>query len=488
MQDSATRAAILTLHERGLGRRAIGRAVGTSRNTVRRVLTSGSVEAPALEREESAEPHEERIRGLYVLCRGNLVRVHEELATAGVHIPYSTLTGFCRRRGLGQKPKERAGRYHFEPGEEMQHDTSPHDVELGGKVRRLQCASLVLCYSRRIVAQVYPTWNRFWAKVFLTDALLAFGGAAARCVIDNASIIVAHGTGKDAVMAPEMAAFETRFGFAFMAHELGDANRSARVERPFHHIEHNFYAGRTFADVADANRQLLAWCTKTDATVKKSLGTTPSALFATEQTALQSLPAHVPEVYLLHRRTGDVEGYVHLHTNRYSVRTTLIDHEVSVQETKDRVRILHARKVVSEHVRLEDGAGQRSTLPEHEKEGRWHRAGTPRPPSPEEQRLRADSPVLAGMVDAIQKHYGGRSTRRLMRLHRMWLDYPAEPLRAALAVALEHGLCDLERIESIVLRHIAGDFFRLPTHDDDKDDDDNNAKDRSERPKEPSTP
>jgi hypothetical protein len=23
------------------------------------------------------------------------------------------------------------GRYHFEPGEEMQHDTSPHDVHLG---------------------------------------------------------------------------------------------------------------------------------------------------------------------------------------------------------------------------------------------------------------------------------------------------------------------------------------------------------------------
>jgi hypothetical protein len=39
-----------------------------------------------------------------------------------------------------------------------------------------------------------------------------------------------------------------------------------------------------------------------------------------------------------------------------------------------------------------------------------------------------------------------------------------------------------------VLRHVAGDFFRLPKHDDDKDDDDNNNKDCSERPKEPSIP
>jgi hypothetical protein len=32
--------------------------------------------------------------------------------------------------------------------------------------------------------------------------------------------------------APEMAAFAERFGFEFVAHEIGDANRSGRVERP----------------------------------------------------------------------------------------------------------------------------------------------------------------------------------------------------------------------------------------------------------------
>src|SRR5262249_16939026 len=103
------------------------------------------------------------------------------------------------------------------------------------------------CYSRRLYAQVYPTWNRFWAKVFLTEAIVDFGCAASQTVIDNASILVASGTGKDAVIAPEIVALGTRFGTVFVAHELGDANRSARVERPFHHIENNFYVGRTFA-------------------------------------------------------------------------------------------------------------------------------------------------------------------------------------------------------------------------------------------------
>jgi transposase len=469
MLDRDIRSAILTLHAAGNGLRPITLALGVSRNTVRRVLASGSVEVPELERREKAEPHEERIRALFVSCRGNLVRVHEELARAGVHLPYSTLTGFCRRRGLGQAPKERAGEYHFAPGEEMQHDTSPHDVSIGGRTRRVQCASLVLCYSRRLFAQVYPKWNRFWAKVFLTDALVAFGGAAGRGVIDNASIVVASGNGKNAVIAPEMVAFATRFGFHWMAHELGDADRSARVERPFHHIENNFYAGRTFVDTADLNAQLLAWCAKVDATPKKRLGTTPLALFATEQTALKPLPLHVPVVYALHQRSVDLEGYITLHTNRYSLPAALIDRDVDIHETKDCVRLFDGHRLVCEHPREDDGAGQRCTLPAHDGEGRWHRHHTPRPPSPEEQRLRADSPVMDQMVTALQKRHGGRATRRLARLYRLWLDYPAEPLRSALTLALHHGLSDLDRIETLVLRHIAGDFFRIPPPDDEND-------------------
>ena len=464
MQDRATRAAIFALAGKGHGPRAIARALFVSKNTVKRVLRSSCVEVPEVERVEKAEPHEGQIRALYALCKGNLVRVHEELEQKGIVLAYSTLTGFCRRRGLGQTPKERAGQYHFAPGEEMQHDTSPHDVVIATRLRRVQCASLVLCFSRRIHAQVYPTWNRFWAKVFLTDAVVDFGGAAGRTMIDNASIVVAHGTGKEAVMAPEMVAWSTRFGTVFAAHELGDADRSARVERPFHHIEHNFYVGRTFASVADLNTQLRAWCEKVNARPKKRLGASPIALFATEATALRPLPLHVPEVYELHRRSVDVEGYIHLHTNRYSVPAALIDREVAVHETKDRVRIFDGHRLVCEHTREEDGSDKRSTLEAHEREGRWHRRGTPRPQSPEERRLRADSPVLAQMVDALRKRHGGRAIRRL---HRMWLDYPAEPLRRALAVALEHGLFDLERVERLVLRHIAGDFFQLRPPDDD---------------------
>ena len=184
--STATPAPPLALSQKGLGVRAIAKALGVSRNSVRKVLESGELDVPPLQRSERLDSHVARVRELHHSCKGNLVRVHEELVAAGIDIAYPTLTSFCRRNGIGQKPKVAAGQYHFGPGEEMQHDTSPHDVVVGRK-RRLQCASLILCYSRRQYAQVYPRWSRFEARVFLTEALEYLGGAAARCMLDNST-------------------------------------------------------------------------------------------------------------------------------------------------------------------------------------------------------------------------------------------------------------------------------------------------------------
>jgi hypothetical protein len=68
------------------------------------------------------------------------------------------------------------------------------------------------------------------------------------------------GTGKHAAAIPEKKALEDRFGFKFVPHEVGHAERSAHVERILDYIHNNFYTGRTFADPPDLNRQLRQWC------------------------------------------------------------------------------------------------------------------------------------------------------------------------------------------------------------------------------------
>lgn len=458
MLEQSTRTAIFKLREQGHGSRAIARALGVSRGAVRKVLEENTTEVPTLARVEKAEAYEADIRELLTLCKGNLVRVHEELLAKGARLSYPALTAFCRRHQIGYTPPVPAGQYTFEPGQEMQHDTSPHQAHIGGALRKVQTASLVLCYSRMIFCQLYPTFNRFYCKVFLTDAVKYFGGACGRCMIDNTHVVVLHGTGKQ--MVPEMESFAERLGFVFVAHEKGDANRSARVERPFHYIENNFLAGREFSDFAHANREAEAWCDKVNQSFKKHLHARPRELFAVEQPALKPLPAWVPEVYALHHRVVDTEGYIHLGGHHYSVPYTLIGRRVEVRETKEQVVVFEGPRQVALHNRVLTGQGRRSTLQEHRPPR--GKGAAERQLSPEERELSGAEPPLPAYAVTLKQRSGLRWPVTLRRLVQMWHDYPRKPLLEAVATATHYGLYDLDRLERMVLRNIAHDYFVLP--------------------------
>src|SRR6516225_5012387 len=459
MLSQSQRAAILELNTQKMSKREIARVLKVSRLTVREVLRSGSAAVPMLSRTELCEPYRQQILELLPKCKGNLVGVQEELAASGAHLSYSTLTAFCRRHGIGQQPIVPSGNYHFLPGEEVQHDTSPHEVELGGKRRRVQTASAVLGYSRMLFFQMYLTFTRFEAKIFLTEALRYFGGVPARLVIDNTHVVASHGTGRGMVPAPEMAAFAERFGFRFLAHELGDANRSARVERPFWFIERNFLAGRRFANGQDLNQPARQWCDRVNATYKKHIRAVPRELFAVERPHLKPLPVWIPEVYRLHQRLVDIEGYVALHSNRYSVPVEWIGRRVEVRETKDKIEIqLDARHLVT-HRRIAEAEHQRVMLAEH-RPPRGQRAQRP-DPHPEEQAIVTVAPELTDYVVGLKQRSRKVVTLALRQLLRLVREYPREPLLGAVREAARYGLYDLDRLERMILRRVTREYFLL---------------------------
>src|SRR5271157_2010360 len=401
MLSQAQRTAILELSAKGVSKREIAHVLQLSRPSVRKVLRANSNQVPEIPRAEKAEPYRQQILDLLVSCKGNLVRVHEDLTADGAALSYPALTAFCRRQGIGQTPVVPAGQYHFEPGVEMQHDTSPHSVEVGGRKYLAQTASGVLCYSHMLFFQIHPTFQRFDCKVFLTDALRYMGGAVERVMIDNTHVVVLRGTGREMIPVPEMEAFAERLGFRFVAHERGDANRSARVERPFSFIENNFLAGRAFTSWRDLNQQARQWCDKVNSTYKKHLRAVPRELFAIERLHLKPLPAWIPEVYRLHRRTADTEGYVSVNSIRYSVPVSWIGRSVDVRETRDRIEIeLDPRHIVI-HDRVLTPPNQRIMLAEHRPP---RGSGVKRnDPHPEEQALVEAAPEIAPYVAALKQ-------------------------------------------------------------------------------------
>jgi hypothetical protein len=117
MLDEDTRTAILRLHAEGHGSRKISRALGIARDSVRRIISSGSATVPPLLRAERAEPWRDQILELYARYEGHLGRVHDALTDLGAAVSYPALTAFCRRHGIGHTPPPPAGHYLFAPGQ-----------------------------------------------------------------------------------------------------------------------------------------------------------------------------------------------------------------------------------------------------------------------------------------------------------------------------------------------------------------------------------
>ena len=394
---------------------------------------------------------------------GNVVRIQEILQSDyGRPVPYSTLTRIVRSLELREdnKEKPRAGTYTFGPGQEMQHDTSPHQVLMGEKKVKAQCAGLVFAYSRKLFIQYYPAFTRFEARVFLDRAFRFMEGACSCCIIDNTSVIVAHGSGPEAEIAPEMERLGHIFGVTFIPHAVGDADRKAKMERNFFYAERNFLAGRTFTDWQDLNEQAKRWCIEVaNQKVKRSLGMSPEAAYLMEKPHLTPLPPYLPPVYQTFYRTVDVAGYIQIDTNRYSVPERLIGKEVEVHKVWDRIEVFFKNQKVADHPRLIDKRETRITAQGHHPP--LNRQKAHEGPCTEEKTLVGQSEGLNQYVEELKRRSSGRGVRHMRRLLDLKRTYPPEAFEKAVVQALHYGLYDLSRLEQIILSQVQGDFFTI---------------------------
>jgi hypothetical protein len=199
-----------------------------------------------------------------------------------------------------------------------------------------------------------------------------------------------------------------------------------------------------------------------NATYKDHLHASPRELFAAERAHLRPLPGFIPEVYALHHRLVDVEGYVNVHGHRYSVPYLLIGRQLEVRETEDRIDVYHGPRVVASHAKVLSRPSTRVTDPAH-RPPRGARPSTQ--PLPEEQLLAQAEPPLPAYAAALKPRSAGRGTLALRRLLGLYREYPRTAFLHAVTLALQYGLFDLDRLERLTLRVIAKDYFILADDD-----------------------
>jgi hypothetical protein len=438
-----------------------------SRKTIRRILAGNAPDQ--INRPSRYEPLAELVCQLYQRLSGNCVLIQAELADQyGQHIPYTSLTRLVRSLNLRPEKNRRSGSYTYPPGRECQHDTSTHRVSMAEKRRKAQCAAMVLANCRLLFFQYYPRFTRFEAKIFLATALDYFHGVPETCVIDNTSVLVAAGSGADAVIAPEIEAFGHIYGMRFVAHAIGHADRSALVERNFHYIENSFLPGKHFDDWHMLNAAARNWCDQVaNNTIKRALGMTARQAYQSERGFLQPLPAVTPPIHQALTRTVDLYGYVTVDTNRYSVPEQLCGKTVEVQKGLYDVRIFHRHRPVATHARIIDQRDAKSTLAGHHRQPMARK--TAQRSAPLMRQLLGHSQNLDAYVASMTARHPAAATKRLKRLLAIKRDYPKKPFEQAVARAVQYGVFDLDRLEKIILSCVAGEFFDLEEHDIDNE-------------------
>jgi transposase len=354
----------------------------------------------------------------------------------GRHRPRKAAEAFQRLRTL--------------PGEQAQVDWAHFGkLQVGQAERVLWAFVMVLSYSRRIFLRFYLGASM---PFFLRGHIAAFDalGVARVLLYDNLKSAVLERHGDAIRFHPVLLALAAHYRFEPRPVAVARGNEKGRVERAIRYIRNAFFAARSFADVADLNRQADEW-TATRAAERpwvEDRTRTVRDAFADEKDKLLPLPAHP---FPAHERVVVEVGktpYARFDLNDYSLPHDRTQRTLVVLADLETVRIVDGNDIVAKHVRSWD-RGQQIEQAEHverlveEKKRARHHRGL--------DRLAKAAPSSKAFLRIVAEQGVnlGSTTARLLQL----LDAvgPAE-LEAALVEALERNTVHVGAVRQVTDR------------------------------------
>jgi len=399
-------AEIRRLHRaEGMPIKAIVRALGISRNTVRAALASDA--PPRYERKpagSAVDAFEPRIRELLQAYPTMPATVIAE--RIGWDRGLTVLKDRVRELRPAYLPPDPASRTAYEPGEVAQCDfwfppvTVPAGPGQERGAKRLPVLTMVSAYSRWLLAVLVPTRHAQDLFAGWWQLISGLGGVPRALVWDGEGAIGRHRGGRSELTA-ECQAFRGTLGTRVVVCKPADPEAKGLVERANGYLETSFLPGRRFASAADFNAQLADWTALVNGRVRRALGCAPADRIAADRAAMLGLPPVAPETGWRQALRLPRDHYVRLDANDYSVHPAAVGRWVEVVAGLDRVRAFSGGQLVADHERSW-AWHQVITDPAHRAAAaamRRQRAGRLRPVSPEpevEQRSLSVYDALAG--------------------------------------------------------------------------------------------
>lgn len=322
---------VAVLAKQGTSRRAIARALGVSRNTVRLLLA-----AHALGREQEhvaitprptraprpakVDAYKPRVADLFVRFPDiTAQRVFEILRDEGFTGGYSGVKRHVRAVRPPPKPAPSLTTPDYGPGKMSESDWSPYEMTFTtGKTAIIQALSYVLVDSTRKYFGLYES-NDLHALMDGHDRAFArFEGCAEECKYDSQKPVVLRWECNQPIYNPRFLAFASHYEFRPVAVRRGHPNDKPRTERSFWEVERSFLNGREFRDLDDMRAQLAHWL-DTIVDHRKRNQRTALERFAEEREHLVPLPRHPYDTARVVYRVCTIDGFVPWRGNLYAV-------------------------------------------------------------------------------------------------------------------------------------------------------------------------
>ena len=351
--------AIRALADCGVGSKAIARAVGVARNTVRRYLRQ-SIETEGQIRPAARRLTDDRrleARTLYDgPADGNAVVVQRLLAERGLTVSVRTIeravADLRRQRRVAQLATVR---FETTPGDQLQIDFGQKRVAIAGTEVRVFLLVAVLSYSRRLFVKAFLNERQDDWREGIAGAFTHFGGVPRTLLGDNARALVVgrdRGTGT-VLFHPAYVAFCHDWDVQPRACAPYRARTKGKTEAGVKFVKRNGLAAQAFESFAALEAHLAAWMVLAD---QRDHGTTHEAPILrfdrAERHALRPLPVRaLPRREQRLRRRVAHDAFVDVDTVRYSVPYRLVCDHVDVVVEEQSVRIVHGTTVVATHTR-----------------------------------------------------------------------------------------------------------------------------------------
>ena len=221
---------------------------------------------------EALLEHEDRIRAWVSggECDGvkheplSVVKIEQLLARQGVAVPYRTLHRFAVERcgfssGRGTTVRVADG----EPGVECQLDFAQMGLLVDpetGRRRKVHALIFTAVLSRHMF--VWLSYSQTLTAVIAgCEAAWGFFGGAFKVLIpDNLTPVVPKADALTPRFSQGWLDYSQHVGFGTDPARVRSPQDKPRVERVVQYVRGNFWAGETFADLADAQARAEAWC------------------------------------------------------------------------------------------------------------------------------------------------------------------------------------------------------------------------------------